>query len=229
MEKVVKDSSSAATNGFQEHQSQHQQEQEQEQEQEEYEQEQEQHQQLRRAQRGLLQRKYDETISICSSYFQSYNQRNHNKHSDHSVLNNVIKLKCQMRRPYVDVDQLLDIHVKCSGEPTEATILDQMVAIALQAIEEKDIQMQMKESSSSILWNTSIDRKRQSTQMWNAMMKSLSIASIGLEAFCVWVQYWQSRGLWKEALRWNVSVLCRQSKNHSFIARIPSLVTRASQ
>lgn len=43
-------------------------------EQEEYEHEL--HQRLRRAQRSLLQRKYHETISICSNYFQSFQQHN---------------------------------------------------------------------------------------------------------------------------------------------------------
>ena len=89
-------------------------------------------------------------------------------------------------------------------------MLDQMVVIALQAFEENEVQMQMKESSSSKLWN---NRKRyESAQLWKLMIASLANSSIGLKAFCVWMQFWQAQGLWKESFQWNASVLVGQSK-----------------
>ena len=126
------------------------------------------------------------------------------------AINNVILLKCQIRRPFIDVDQF-QIHVSCCEESTEPTMLDQMVVIALQAFEENEVQMQMKESSSSKLWN---NRKRhESAQLWKSMIASLANSSIAaLEAFCVWMQFWQAQGLWKESFQWNASVLVGQSK-----------------
>ncbi|CAJ1968738.1 unnamed protein product [Cylindrotheca closterium] len=217
-------SSKVGANGFQEHPSHHHHHHHHQQQVEEEDFDKKQYQRLRQAQRCLLQRKYDEAIAICSDYFQSIQQHDTNSRSaksqilvqDDTKSSWIVNLNCQIPHwyYYAESNKDVDIHVDCRDEPmTEPTTLDEMIVIALQATEEKDAQLQMKESSTASLWRRSRKHSSQnhSKHLWKLMTESLSNSSIGLEAFCVWMQFWQAQGLWKESLEWNVSVLCRQS------------------
>jgi hypothetical protein len=148
---------------------------------------------LRRAKRFFLQRNHQEALSVCNTYFSSILQQDVSGDTPQDTEDDddetYVFIQCSIGRQQQDL-----FHIKVIVYPSritdEPSSFDQLVVIALQCWEE-------------------IQKQSDDVLFLDPLIQALSLQTMTLEVFCIWVKYWQVHGLWKEACEWNLQVLTK--------------------